>query len=489
MASLLRSTFLLSVASLLIGCGDSDDGADLNSPAESRVTSESSPLVQESESLPPVVPDKERGFETPEAAFDASMKALKDDDFAAYVNSLTGASQKAVAGGTIFGLGMMGALDESLKDAVTALFKKHGMDEQKSMGGPPPGITADSTRIEQLVALGSYFDNPAAFIVDAKNFIADQPNVNASSTKETDEIGEITIDGDSAFATIRHRRGRKPIEFRRTAAGWLVHLTNDYFEPATGKTVSGSGKSDRFAMRDRNPAQLAPVEPIMMDDVQNAWKVSVDYQQQSAQSALEDITQKCRLTIFDQPDFADTLTQPVTVTLNDVSPVEVIEAVCSTVGLHPRYKAGAMALNKGPRSLPIAFAGPFVIEATEAQELVPNAFGKIKFQAFAAGLPEAITSRLNGAYVQDTDDAHKATLAIPALKGADGSSLGSDFRSSFPMRASKLSVQMSGEVDVANLLRAVTSIAEFDGSISWSFPQKMESIEFVDGTEWNASGK
>ena len=74
-----------------------------------------------------------------------------------------------------------------------------------------------------------------------------------------------------------------------------------------------------------------------MDDVQNAWKVSVDYQQQSAKSALEDITQKCGITIFDQPDFADTLAQKVTVTLKDVSPVEIIEAICAAVDFHPRY--------------------------------------------------------------------------------------------------------------------------------------------------------
>ena len=103
-----------------------------------------------------------------------------------------------------------------------------------------------------------------------------------------------------------------------------------------------------------------------------------------------------------------------------------------------------MALSKRPRTLPVAFAGPFLIEATETQELVPNAFGKIKFKAFAADLPEAIASRLNGVYIQNSDDAQKATLAIPALKGGDGSSLDSNFRSFFPVRASQSSVQMSG---------------------------------------------
>ena len=115
---------------------------------------------------------------------------------------------------------MMGAFDENRKDAVMTLFKKHGLEEQNAMSNTPAGITDDSTRLETMTAMGSYFDNPAAFVVDARNFIANQPNGNISSSEDNGELGEIAVDGDSAVATIRHRRGRKQIEFRRTAAGW-----------------------------------------------------------------------------------------------------------------------------------------------------------------------------------------------------------------------------------------------------------------------------
>jgi len=349
------------------------------------------------------------------------------------------------------------------------------MPDQSEMQGPPPGITKDSTKIEQLAAMGSFFDNPADFVIEARKFIDQQPNTYHNSGEASGELGEVTVDGDSASATVRHRRGRQRIEFRHTAAGWLVDLTNDQFAPNSGKTISGSGRTDRFSMRDRNPAMLSPVEPITIEEVQTSWTVSVDYQKQSAMSALQDITQKCGLTIFDQPEFAEKLAKEVTVTLNDVSPVQVIEAVCSAVDLHPRFKAGAMPLNQGPRTLPATFAGPFVIEATETQELVPNAYGTAKFQAFAAGLPAAVTSRLSGLQVRPETDQQKVTLAIPDLKGGDGSSLGTKFRSFSTIRASNSTVQLDCEVDVAQLLRAVTNIAEFDCSISWSFPQKIET--------------
>ncbi len=469
-----QTIWLLLLVIVVAGCGASNDDASSEFASTSTVQPVAEPGAA-SESVPPIVPDGERGFETPQAAYAACEAAKKGNDYAAYMAAMTVESQKAIAGGTIFGLGMMAAFDESLKDAVTAMFKKHGMPDQSEMRGPPPGITEDSTRLEQMAAMGSFFDNPAAFVIEARKFIDQQPNSKNDSGEAGGELGEITVDGDSAWATVRHRRGRRRIEFHRSAAGWLVQLTNDHFAPNSGKTLSGSGRTDRFSMRDRNPPMLPPVEPITVEEVQNSWKVSVDYQQQSALSALQDITQKCGLTIFDQPGFAEALAQEVTVTLEDVSPVEVIEAVCSAVDVHPRYKAGAMALNEGPRTLPTTFAGPFVIEATEMHELIPNAYGTVKFQAFAAGLPAAVTSRMNGLQVRPEVDQQKVTFGIPDLKGGDGSSLDTKFRSFSPVVASKTSVQMKGEVDVAQLLRAVTNIAEFDGSISWSFPQKIET--------------
>lgn len=466
--------WLFPLVIAVAGCGDSNEEA-APAPRTTSAVQTDAESGASSESIPPIVPDEERGFETPEAAYAAYAAAKKGDDYAAFMNSMTVESQKATAGATIFGVGMMAAFDETLKDSVTALFKKHGMPDQSEMQGPPPGITEDSTKIEQMAAMGSFFDNPAAFVIEARNFIEQQPNTSNNSGEASGELGEIIVDGDSASATVRHRRGRQQIAFCRTSGGWLVQLTNDQFTPNSGRTFSGSGKTDRFSMRDRNPDMLPPVEPITIEEVQNSWKVSVDYQKQSAISALQDITQKCGLTIFDELKFAEPLAKKVTVTLNDVAPVEVIEAVCSAVDLHPRYKAGAMAFNEGPRTLPATFAGPFVVEATETQELVPNAYGMVKFQAFAAGLPTAVTARLNGLQVRPETDQQKATLGIPDLKGSDGSNLGTRFRSFTPVQASKSSVQLKGTVDVEGLLRAVTSIAEFDGSVSWLFPQKIES--------------
>ena len=212
------------------------------------------------------------------------------------------------------------------------------------------------------------------------------------------------------------------------------------------------------------------------DEFQTAWRVSADYQDHTAISALEDVAEKCGLTIYDQTKFADTLKQNVTVKLEDVSPLEVIEAICSQVNLHPRYRAGQIALTEGPRTLPVAFAGPFLIEVTQTHEYVPNAFAKVSFQCFAAGLPTAATSRLVGLYAGSDEAPDKITFQVPSLKGSDGSELNSKLRGFFPAEASKSTVEFGSVVEAVNLLRAVTSIAEFDGSISWSFPTKLQTV-------------
>lgn len=471
---LLRNLVFCLVATLLSGCGDSHESPD---PGKTSVDSAltASANAPDSAQIPKIVPDEERGFETPEAAWQATIDAKQKNDPAAHMAAHTVWSQTAVAGGMIFGLGMMGALDEGLREDVTAIFARHGLSDQNSLQKPPPGITEESSRIEQMHAMGSVFPNPAAFVIDATTFIDAQPNSNSRS-KPPGELGEVTIDGNVASADLRYRRGRKRVEFRKTSGGWLVQLTNDHFESFSGKTVSGSGKVDRFGMRDRDLPPLPPVEATTLDAIQTAWQISVDYQNLPAIEALRDVTRKCGLSIFDQPQLADTLNQTVNVTMSDVSSVQVIEEICTQVKLHPRYKAGAVAFSRGPRALPITFAGPFIVEATETQELVPSAFGKVKFQCFAAALPTEVTSRLSGLYVQTTDDVGKCTLHIPQLHGIDDSELPTKFRSFFPIRASNSTVQIAGEVDVANLLQAVTEIAEFDGRLSWSFPREIETV-------------
>lgn len=454
------------IALPLLGCTDSDSGAP--SPAESSETaSTSTDSTVFNGPIPDVIPDDERGHETPLEAWKAWSGAHQNKDPQAAMQAMTLASQRATAAATVMAVGMAAAFNKGSEDDVKALLARHGLSEANPA---PQNLPEDASKLEQMKAMGEVFTNPAAFVQEAHEFMQKQANF-SQGTRPVGTPGDVTVDGDTATMIVQFHRGKQTFAFKRGAGGWLVELTDDQFRMSQGTTTSGSGRMDSFARFLRDLPALPPLAPVSTDEVDNAWKRSVDYQSMPAADALQDIAGQCGLQIYDQPKLAEVLQQPVTVQQTDVSAVQVIEEICSQVGLHPRYKAGALALSKGERTLPVAFAGPFIIECTRTNESIPNAFATIQLQCFAAGLPTAVTSRLANVYVRD-DDSKPGNIyfEIPPLTGADGSDLHSDFQSWFPVEASDSSVAFKFDLEASHLLQAVTHVAEFDGRFSWTYP-------------------
>ena len=423
--------------------------------------------------------DPDRGFKSPEAAWEAYSNADRARDGVATLAAVTNESQKVTAAQTIIALGFAAAFSEEAREPVKALMKKHGIDPENNQ--PPPGINANSTKLERFEAMGGMLNDPIAFVVEATAFIQSLDNVKQSNNRLEGELRDVVIDGESATATFKQRRGRRTVAFRKETGGWLVQITESQLSMTpSGVTTSGSGNMDRFGMG-RDKHAVAPLEAITLDEVQNAWKLSVDYQNQAAADALRDIAEKCGLEIFDQPKMKETLQRKVSVKLDDVSAVQVIEEICRQVDLQPRYKAGAVALWDGPRTLPIAFAGPFLVEVTKTREFIPNAFVKLELQYFAAGLPAAVCSRLADMYLSDEEMPERITTTISALEGSDGSALGAEtVPRGFPAKASSTSVHFKHRINVSKCLRGVTSIAPFDGKIAWTFPQQIETVTFEE---------
>jgi hypothetical protein len=67
-------SWLFPLVIVVAGCGDSNEGA-APEPGTTTVVQTDAESGVSSESIPPVVPDEERGFETPEAAFAAYAAA------------------------------------------------------------------------------------------------------------------------------------------------------------------------------------------------------------------------------------------------------------------------------------------------------------------------------------------------------------------------------------------------------------------------------
>lgn len=472
---------LLSCLLILIvtcGCQRSEDTSTQQSEAQQAAGGVAGLSPEVAEAIQKArAPD--RGFETPEAAWQAYSAANQNNDAVTVIRTLTDDSQKVMAAQTVMALGFAAAFNEEMKPSVTALMAKHGIDEMQKQ--PPPGITKDSTQLEIFRAIGELMDDPIAFSIEANNLMNSMDNFKRNSLAQNGELMDVALNGETATATLKQRGGRRPVAFRKAIGGWLVEFTNSQLSmKQSSVTTSGSGNIDRFGMG-RNEHTVPPLEAISLDDVRNAWKVSVNYQQTTAETALKDITEKCGLMIYDQPDLKDTLQKKVDVSMDDVAAVQVIEEICQQVDLQPRYKAGSLALWEGRRTLPIAFAGPFLVEVTKLQEYIPNAYAKLELQFFAAGLPTPICSRLGGMYVRHDETQEGISLKTPDLQASHGAALGvKRSNRGFPARASATSVQFKTSIDVSNAVRSVKSIAPFDGSLTWTFPQKITMVELSE---------
>lgn len=188
------------------------------------------------------------GFESPEACFKSIRTAAHNKDMGALAKCLDEESQNAMAGMLVMVGSMMkapgsmaammsgGKPEDAQKgiDAIEAAFKKHGLTDellQKEMAamqsaGGAEGVTHLSTLVK---------DKPA-FIADM--YAAMQQLGGAAKFGEqfeeqiAGELKDVKIDGDKASAVVVTAKGEEPLAFRKTAAGWKLHIELNQMGPA-----------------------------------------------------------------------------------------------------------------------------------------------------------------------------------------------------------------------------------------------------------------
>lgn len=467
-------TAIALVSALLTGCTDSNTQTT-TAPEHAESVDSASAVVSR--------PEEDRGFETPETAFAALKTAEKGKDYPALLDVFTSDSQKMVAARMIFGLGITAAFasmsDESKQDEVKTIFARHGLSDEKKMQTPPPGITKDSTRTERSIAMGNMIPNPVAFAVEAYQWIDQQPGSDSGGFPDGEPV-DIVVDGSTAQGSLKTRRGRAAIAFKRTNTGWLIDLTAGEMSPPDGKTVSGSGRMDGFMRLNPEPNDVPVAGDISPAEINTSWKTEIDVKEQPAIDVLKKLAAQWSLKIFDQSKLTESLKQKVSVTLKDVSPLQIIEEVSSQVNVHPRYRAGAVAFNEGPRTLPVAFAGPFLIEVTKTEEYVPNAFAAIHFQCFAAGLSGAAIAEIAKRRISNSEEPDHLNFLTGILKGGNGADIQPQFQPGFEIKASQTTVLFTANFEVSNLLQAVEAISAFDGEITWSWPAEVGTARIED---------
>ena len=181
------------------------------------------------------------GFESPEACFQSIRVAAHNKDMRGICNCLTEESQETLAGMLVIGGTMMskmqagmatmaqGQAAEEAKKAVAAVdsvFEKHGVTEdalQENLGtmvGPPSG--------ERLRDLAAIIKDKLGFITDM--YAALEPLGQTAKFGEqfeeqiAGELKDVEVDGDQATAVVVTDRGEEPLMFRKTPAGWKLHI-------------------------------------------------------------------------------------------------------------------------------------------------------------------------------------------------------------------------------------------------------------------------
>ncbi len=137
---------------------------------------------------------------------------------------------------------------------------------------------------------------------------------------------------------------------------------------------------DDFDVGFEQDQPLPPYNAITREEFDACWQTSLTADGESAGELLSQLTDECGFAMDDQPQFAEALETPVNFEMSGVSRLQIIEEICSQVGLYPRYRLDRFALAAGPRPYPIAFAGPFLVEVRELQENPPHGTGMITLQ-------------------------------------------------------------------------------------------------------------
>jgi hypothetical protein len=199
---------LLSFTLTLAGCGGGDTAGD---PAATPTTGSSSGTA-----TPQATPSIAATYDTPQAVYDAFAKASKEKNWKTATALLSRESQSMMAAGMIMGASFMTMGDEAKQKDLEQLLQKHGID----LNEEPPADDQDAGP----EALTRPIKDLPTFVGEVAAWMDKQGDGEGSGMPEMGKLGEVTVDGDNATASIETEMGPQPIEFHRVDGSWLIHL-------------------------------------------------------------------------------------------------------------------------------------------------------------------------------------------------------------------------------------------------------------------------
>ncbi|MEZ6059631.1 MAG: hypothetical protein R3C19_04650 [Planctomycetaceae bacterium] len=424
---------------------------------------------------------------TPEAAFESFRQALKNDDWESGARHLTDKSQAMMAFSMLMAGGMMGAFDPEKGKAVEELFRKHGVDpsQEPDIGSPDGGVLS----MPQMMTAG-IGDKPK-FIGEMTALMESDSEGGMSGSPVDGELQNVQINGDAASGVVVHDGGEEPIEFVRVDGRWLIELPEPEMMASGGPGNMamdgefGSGWSDddfsnwqwdNFEQPDLDPPGQIPVE-----EFDAAWQVSIDESAVPAGDLLRRLADELHLEWVEPKEELPQLRELVSVSISGVSRLQAIEQITEQVGLHPRYLMKKITVAAGPRESGVGFAGPFLVEVGEVEELIPAGAAQLTLRVHAHGLTEAAVSLLSSLQPQvDAEDSDWLTLHITEQTGTGGKSLKHPGHDGFGFSPSytETAIQWTVPVPLLNTTKSVADVEMVKGELSFVLPVEVETLTF-----------
>ena len=204
--------------------------------------------------------------------------------------------------------------------------------------------------------------------------------------------------------------------------------------------------------------------------VEAAWMAPVELQGKTIGEVLTGLVDGSGIDL-DLTAFRKATAEKCSVDLAGKSRAQALEEITAQLQMVPVYpqdnpwseEAPTMTFKKGPRKLPVTFAGPFVIEIKDLIESTPYGAGNIRLVANGLGLSRAM---------QCANQSMDQWFQIESVLDANGNTLASnpDVRMlSQPQYVGRV-MQLETEVDLNGLLRSVQEIAQFTGTLHLQFP-------------------
>jgi hypothetical protein len=462
MRAMKRIVLLLAAGLLLWSTGCGGDDSDTNDGSSSSATGAT--------------------FESPEVAFEAFQEAIEKKEWKQAAKCMTADAQSAIAMLLTMPVSMMAAFDEAKQPEIEALFTKHGLNMDE---GPPGGSGGD--QLDAVRTFGKQIKDKPAFIAELIDWLDknddDSDGDSVFSAMGKGQLGDVTINGEFATAVLTvvedGRSETQPMEFKKENGGWLLHASEDEFQ-MSGSSSGDSNMSDfgdsgdfgGFAAFGGEDKPEQPIEAVSLEEFNSTWQTSLDADGQPAGELLKKLADELEMTLQSNGDLEAQLEQPVTVNLKDRSRLEIIEAICGQVNLHPIYSEQKLMLQAGPRAFPATFAGPFLIEVDNLLQNSKYATGDLDLRVFAVGLPTSVVAQMNEHFGSNT-------IAVKRIDDADGKSLMQRYRGGVGSNSTPNSTfDRTTQMGLKNLLRHVETLAEVGGAIQISLPSKVAVLKF-----------